>query len=429
MVLKIRPLAFVLLMIMIMLFSSVVSGQDEPKRNLLIGGVWQIAEDQAKNLEYARLLNAEYIPTYYSRTKNPYAALDKTTITGKVLADVNTNEALVADAVAKAADISAVDDATPVRTSLADHPENSATAGGMVYRGNENPSPGAPEWAKLWIEYLATDLNGLTDERLNPSKDGLGDHYGTIYVHSGGARTAVTALLYQGVTADTLVLISPANGGKDDESYKQELQKLLDSKIVKEIVLYQSEDPKDDAAFVNDLWQTRFEKGDISGNFRIEPVTNKQLLGKKWTEGHIQMWETVINSEISHGQCSAQPPKSTGIQLSGTEFPDWMQSPKSKQTSGLESWGKHPKGWGVSQEYVNAHPEIYGGPSSDFKPSSPQSGSDSGNSGSPGTPQSPQGLTPEQKKAIQDWIDSGAGQPYDPPAVETNPVFEQAHKG
>jgi len=77
-------------------------------------------------------------------------------------------------------------------------------------------------------------------------------------------------------------------------------------------------------------------------------------------------------------------------QLSGTQFPDWMQSPQSKTTSELEGWGKHPKGWGVSAAYVQAHPEIYGPyrpPDSTPtpSPSSPQSGSNSGSSGSSGT--------------------------------------------
>lgn len=291
---KIQSLAFVLLMIM--LFSSAVSGQDERKPNLLIGGVWQTAEDQTQNREYARLLDAEYLPTYYSRTKNPYAALDKTTITGKVLADINTNEASTADAVAKAADVAAVIAATPTIIAIKDP----SIPVGIYLPGLETPIMYKPI-------YTPNDLNGLTNPLISKGPLNSADHYGTIYAHSGGARTAVTALLYQGVTADKLVLISPANGGEDDELNKQELQTLLDSKKVGEIVLYQSIDPKADAAFMNDLWQARFEKSDFSGNFRIEPVTSEQLLGKKGTEGHIQMWYTVLNLELGRDPMSPAP--------------------------------------------------------------------------------------------------------------------------
>jgi tetratricopeptide (TPR) repeat protein len=299
---KIQSLAFVLLMIM--LFSSAVSGQDERKPNLLIGGVWQTAEDQAINQKYADVLNAEYVHTYYSLTKNPYA-YDETTITGKLLADINTKEATAYDAAAKTADVWAVKQATPVQDNhywagVVPKVEKPATTEGTVYRNIRDPSGAIVAYAS----YDSNKLNGLTDERLNPSKDGVGKHYDTIYAHSGGARTAVTALLYQGVTADKLVLISPANGGEDDELYKQELQTLLDSKKVGEIVFYQSSDPKADAAFMNDLWQTRFEKSDFSGNFRIETVTNEQLLGKKETEGHIQMWYTVLNLELGRDPTS-----------------------------------------------------------------------------------------------------------------------------
>ncbi len=284
------------MLFLIIATSCAVSGQQRP--NLIIGGIWQTSEDQAANQKYADALDAEYVPTYYSRTENPYATLDKTTITGKLLADVSTDEALAADAAAKVVDVSAVDDATPMRASLANHPENSATAGGVVYRGNKNPSPGAPEWAKLWIEYMATNLNGLTDERLNPSNDGVGDHYVTIYAHSGGARTAVTALLYQGVTADRLVLISPARGIQDQKDYNKDLQRLLDSGIVKEIVVYQSESDKNGIPYDNPtaagLWQGRFKEGDVKGNFEIIPLTWIELLGKTRDAAHIQMWESAL---------------------------------------------------------------------------------------------------------------------------------------
>jgi hypothetical protein len=230
MILKIRPLAFVLLMIM--LFSSVVSGQDKP--NLIIPGIWQTPEDQAANREYAKALDAFYVEAYYSEFKN------------------------------NPEDLIAVDEATP-----------SIWLGKPVY----NP----------------TDRNGLTSNLL----DGNGDQYGTIYAHSGGARTAVTALLYQGVTADRLVLISPARGinliPNAEKQYNKDLQELLDNGIVKEIVVYQSDEDKPTAG---NLWQGKFKEGDIRGNFRIIPVTSEQLLGKTGDAAHIQMWATALNLEL-----------------------------------------------------------------------------------------------------------------------------------
>ena len=227
---------------MIVTVSGVVSGQtvtvpgeDSNPKNLLIGGIWQTAEDQAINLAKAGHLDAEYVPTYYSRTKNPYAALDETTIPGKVLADVTTNEATGVDVAARVGDVLAADDATPHKGGILFSLIHLNPLQPGTFRSCTDPSTGIITW------YWATELNGLTDELLNPSDAGIGDHYGTIFAHSGGARTAVTAMLYQGVTADRLVLIDPARGLESNTEYISEIQQLLDRGVDIEYYYYKAE--------------------------------------------------------------------------------------------------------------------------------------------------------------------------------------------
>lgn len=147
-------------------------------------------------------------------------------------------------------------------------------------------------------------------------------------------------------------------------------------------------------------------------------------------------------NELSTGQCTAYPKPN---QLSGSAFPPDWQTPSAMKTSGLEGWGKHPKGWGVSQAYVNAHPEIYGGLSQEYinahpeiygssSPSYPQSGSNSGSSGHSSIPTSndqsnPNDLTPEQQRAIQDAIDNMSPIGEDDHYESTVPQFAQCYDG
>ena len=263
-----------LILFLIIAFSCVVSCQDS-KPNLIIGGIWQNAASEETNQKYADILNAEYVHTYNK---------------GYPVADLN-----------------AVDIATPTYRApfknpftgeitnniipLKENPANSPGNEGHVVRSIRDPSTGA---IVSVARYTATELNGLTDDRLNPSEDGVGDHYGTIYAHSGGARTAVTALLYQGVTADKLVLTSPAKGDLDDERYKWEIQRLLDLGIVKEIVVYQSDA---DTPFAENFWKGEFKEGDVQGNFKIIPVSKEELLGKTGNDAHKFMWEAALSKE------------------------------------------------------------------------------------------------------------------------------------
>lgn len=96
----------------------------------------------------------------------------------------------------------------------------------------------------------ASYLNGLTSPALNDKK------YGTIIAYSGGTTSVVTAMANQGVTADTLILISPIRGGAGrietgeigwdervdfdwDVEFEQKIQTILDAGT--KIVIIQSD--------------------------------------------------------------------------------------------------------------------------------------------------------------------------------------------
>lgn len=259
-----------------------------------------------------------------------------------------------------------------------------------------------------------TAENGLIRDELN------GKTYGTIIGYSGGTTTVVTAMAEQDVKADTLILISPMMGWSPLEKFdwkgefEKKIQKILDNGT--KIIVIQS---PDDTPSLGTEYQYKFPVNSLPQSSRFSKIEVHNVeLEKSGNAGHKDFFDSYATENIKNGvyvdpnnQCTAKP-----NQLSGTQFPDWMNS-KSKAASGLEAWGKHPKGWGVSQEYVNSHPEIYGYPSP--TPSSLRPGPNPGSSGTG------EGLTPEQIQAIQEWFDSGAGQPYDPPAEETNPVYSE----
>lgn len=85
---------------------------------------------------------------------------------------------------------------------------------------------------------LKTEYNGLSRDELN------NQHYDTIYAYSGGTRSAVTALAHQGVSCDTLVLISPIRGPERQSTYDGEIQQILNSNSAKKIIVIQSPDDK-----------------------------------------------------------------------------------------------------------------------------------------------------------------------------------------
>lgn len=224
----------------------------------------------------------------------------------------------------------------------------------------------------MQVAYAAYSIpsseNGLSSPALNEKP------YTTIISYSGGTASAVAALDKQGVTCDTLILVSPMKALLFETDYQKAIKRILDENKVKNIIVLWS--PKDEPTGGVDFYQA--ENYLFGGDTRI--TVNEVPLTKADEDAHGEILDYAIQN-INDGvytdpqaQCVAKP-----NQLSGTQFPAWMDS-KSKTASGLESWGKHPKGWGVSQAYVNAHPEIYGYPSP--TPSSPQSGSNSGSSGS-----------------------------------------------
>ncbi len=186
-----------------MAYSGVVNGSD-----LLIGGIDQCKNDQKNLKDYADRIGAEYVPTFLG---NPVTV-----------------------------GIPAVRAATPHEKFYSKDPET-----GIIIM--KEP------------KYKATKENGLTSPQLN-SKE-----YDTIYAHSGGTRTAVTALLYQKVKADRLVLISPTTGDYNNQDlFNWELQQLLDFEIVNSITVYQADQ---DNAFEWARWQAKSKEGDIKGNF------------------------------------------------------------------------------------------------------------------------------------------------------------------
>lgn len=83
--------------------------------------------------------------------------------------------------------------------------------------------------------YIADDQNGLTRPELR-------DTYDTIFAYSGGTRSALTAMIYLDLKANTLVLISPICGtGETQNFYYEELKGILDiEKTVKNIVVLQA---------------------------------------------------------------------------------------------------------------------------------------------------------------------------------------------
>ena len=157
----------------------------------------------------------------------------------------------------------------------------------------------------------------------------------------------------------------------------------------------------------------------------------RDLNSKKYTDFDYQAslysaTSKVLENKLTSGSSSPRdkdPSTSKKVnQLSGSKFPQNWQTPSSKKSSGLESWGSHPKGWGVSAAYVQAHPEIYGPyrPPDSTPTPSPSSGAPTSNDQS-----NPNGLTPEQLQAIQDAIDNmqplGEYNHYE----STNPHFQQ----
>jgi len=143
-----------------------------------------------------------------------------------------------------------------------------------------------------------SDLNGLNNPLLN------GEHYNTIYAHSGGTRTAVTALLTQNVKTDTLVLVSPVTYTTESkESFNDELRYLLQTGKVGKVIVYQS---SSDKLPFGDFYQMKYDPNnpEIKGNFEVKELDKSSLgLGAYvpivgGMNAHKQMWYTALKDEL-----------------------------------------------------------------------------------------------------------------------------------
>lgn len=95
----------------------------------------------------------------------------------------------------------------------------------------------------------------------------------------------------------------------------------------------------------------------------LSDVVGKKLSGEK---AHWELFNTYAVGHLSNedlGKVEFNPEGNKkgklATQLSGTEFPAWMKDKESKsQSSGLERWGKHPKGWGVPESKIYGNPNV-----------------------------------------------------------------------
>jgi len=141
-----------------------------------------------------------------------------------------------------------------------------------------------------------SDLNGLKNDLLDDKE------YDTIYAHSGGTRTAVTALLTQNVKTKTLVLISPVTYTTESkENFNRELEYLLQKGKVKNIIVYQS---SLDYLLTGEFWQMKYDRnnpgiktpGDTT--FEVRELGLELLTGKGMPLPHVQMWYTVLKKDF-----------------------------------------------------------------------------------------------------------------------------------
>lgn len=255
--------------------------------NLFIGGIGQSADDQKAIKEFAEKNGGKSVPTYLG------------------------NDILVG--------VPAVAAATP------------------QYKYTKDPNTGEIE---VYDSYLSYDyeqkkaINGLGNDLLNEKP------YDTIYAHSGGTRTAVTAMLRQGVTADTLVLISPIMGHRNEqEAYNWELQELLRTNKVKNIVVYQS---SVDKIPWGNIYQAKFDANNpgIEGNFKVVELDKyADLKGKSNKDAHIQMWYTALEKEVGSSPTPAENFFSKAARNFGNLF-----KPKLSPTSTLVSSDQNKAG-------------------------------------------------------------------------------------
>ncbi len=137
------------------------------------------------------------------------------------------------------------------------------------------------------FNYKENFQNGLARSELKNK------HYNIIFAYSGGTRSALTAIEYQGLRTDTLVLISPIRGTREDQNsyYKEEIKRILNK--VKNIVVLQS---SNDQILLDSLlgYQARFSEIDDP---RIE--VHNVPLSKNGRNAHQEIFFTYALKHLS----------------------------------------------------------------------------------------------------------------------------------
>jgi len=252
-------------LVLVLTLAMVISNASSSESILFINGIGVTANDQQNIQKFVNNLDpnkydAHYAPTYLSNDINPIAR----------------NAEGAREVVA----------ATPAIVFGEDNGE--ITIESFDYRST-GPSM----------------LNGLENDLLKGSTS-----YDTIIAHSGGTRTAVTALLNEGklggIKADTLILISPIMGPETLSVYKKELEYLLQENIVKNIIVYQS--PQDKLPFTDALYnyQAKFDPNNpgiehsSDTTFTVKNINLGGLYVPYLTStcAHVEMWYKVLEDTV-----------------------------------------------------------------------------------------------------------------------------------
>ncbi len=222
-------------------------GINNGPRNIFIGGILQESPDPDQNdnryKTFADQNQAIYVPTYYS------------------LSYLSAGNPVVDTANAFANKIDAI---------IADSAQVNLAATGTT-----------------------TPVNGLESAALQNQQ------YNTIIGYSGGTATAITALLSQNVTCDTLILISPMKGTLLDSDYKNEITKILTSGCVNHIEVIWS--PQDTPTGPIGLYEAQITSDwDSMGRISVYRVDLPQDKNNGW-KAHIDIFFDHAMNHIKNG--------------------------------------------------------------------------------------------------------------------------------
>ena len=216
----------------------------------------------------------------------------------------------------------------------------------------------------------ASEQNGLLSPALKDQQ------YDTIIAYSGGTTSAVAALNKQalnkkdGVTCNTLILISPMKGELSDKEYKQEIDLILREGTVKNIVVLWSPKDKPTGNFLGYQAKPSLFAGDSRIAVKEVPLT------KTGNDGHIEMFFTYANDNIKEGAYVEPKGQSTAKanQLSGfkpNDRPDIWNSgnlwDEKWKTKGSGSVGRPAVGQQQGQQQPSAYQQDTQGMSDEEK--------------------------------------------------------------